>query len=145
MSVLMSKDYGKIEYHNEDILAFPDGIFGFSELKSFIPLALEDQGDSSILLLLAKENPSIAFAVIDPFMLDPNYAPSLLPEELAYMGVSSENKLSFYAICVLRDNYKDNTVNLKCPIVINPENRTGMQVILSDSNYKYSHKLSEFV
>jgi flagellar assembly factor FliW len=68
----------------------------------------------------------------------------LTPEELSYLKVTSENDLSYYVITVLHNDYLDNTVNLKAPIVINPDQRVGMQVILNDSSYSYRQKLSSF-
>ena len=38
-------------------------------------------------------------------------------------------------------NYLDGTVNLKCPLAINPDTRKGIQVILSNADYDYRHTL----
>ena len=82
--------------------------------------------------------------VINPFSLDPDYAPTLAEEELSYLGVKNAEDLSYYVICVLKEDYLQNTVNLKCPLVINPENHKGMQVILESSGYEYKHALGSF-
>ena len=86
----------------------------------------------------------MAFVVINPFSLDPDYAPNLTEEELTYLGVKDAEELSYYVTCVLQADYLDNTVNLKCPLVINPENHKGMQVILEASGYEYKHTLGSF-
>lgn len=39
------------------------------------------------------------------------------------------------------NNYLDGTVNLKCPLAINPDTRKGIQVILSNADYDYRHTL----
>ena len=44
----------------------------------------------------------------------------------------------------MKDNYLENTVNLKCPLVINPQTRHGIQVILENSPYEYRHELRSF-
>jgi flagellar assembly factor FliW len=144
MLTLETRDYGTIEYDPGDLIHFPDGVFGFSELRDFIPLVLDENDDNTILLLQSVENPDVAFAIINPFALDPEYNPVLTPEELSYLKVTSENDLSYYVITVLHNDYLDNTVNLKAPIVINPDQRVGMQVILNDSSYSYRQKLSSF-
>lgn len=144
MLTLETRDYGTVEYEAQDLLHFPDGLFGFSELKDYIPLVLDENEDNTILLLQAVDNTDIAFVVINPFALDPDYNPVLSPEELSYLGVGSENELTYYVICVLKNNYLENTVNLKAPIVINPDRRLGMQVILNDTEYEFRKKLSSF-
>ncbi len=132
--------YGEIEYEQEDLITVPDGFFGFPELTSFLPLCPSEE-DSSMLLIQSVEKPEVAFVVIDPFLLCPDYAPALTPEELHWLDVADPKELSYFVICVLHDNYLDNTVNLKCPFVMNPENRKGMQIILDGSSYGFRHKL----
>ncbi len=144
MLTLDTKDYGLVEYEESDLLNFPDGIFGFSELKKFIPLVLAENEDNTILLLQSIENTDISFVVLNPFTLDPDYDPILTPEELSYLGVNSENDLSYYVISVLHNDYMKTSVNMKAPIVINPDRRIGMQVILSNTNYEFRKPLSSF-
>jgi flagellar assembly factor FliW len=144
MLTLGTRDYGTIEYEESDLIHFTDGLFGFNDLKDYIPLVLDENEDNTILLLQSIENTDVAFVIINPFSLDPDYNPVLSPEELSYLNVKSEDDLSYYVICVLRNNHKENTVNMKAPVVINPDKRIGMQVILSQSEYGFRHKLSSF-
>jgi len=144
MLTLDTKDYGTIEYEESDLIHFTDGLFGFNDLKDFIPLVLDENEDNTILMLQSIENTDVAFVIINPFSLDPDYNPVLSPEELSYLGVKSEDELSYYVICVLRNNHLENTVNMKAPVVINPDKRIGMQVILNQSEYEFRKKLSSF-
>ncbi|MGL5436387.1 MAG: flagellar assembly protein FliW [Lachnospiraceae bacterium] len=137
--------YGEVEYTENDLITIPDGLFGFSELRSYLPLLLsEDTGDDSIILLQSTERAEVAFVLINSGYLDPAYAPLLTPEELSYLGVCDSGELSYYSICVIRDNYLENTVNLKSPIAVNPHTRKATQVILAGSEYGYRHSLSSF-
>lgn len=144
MLTLETKEYGTLEYELEYCIKFPDGLFGFPELHTYLPLCLNDEEDNTLLVLQSTEDTNIGFVVINPYALDPDYYPTLTQEELQYLGVTSEDQLTFYVICVLKNNYLDNTVNMKCPLVVNPETRRGMQVILNDSAYEFRHKLSSF-
>ena len=54
------------------------------------------------------------------------------------------NELSYYAVCVIKNNYLEDTVNLKCPLAINPKTKTARQVILENTAYGYRHKLNTF-
>lgn len=136
-------DYGIVEYQEDDLLIFSDGLFGFPKLTKYLLLYLNED-DDSMLLLLSVEESKVGFVLINPFLLCPDYSPELTPEELACMGVQDSGELSYYSICVVRNNYLENTVNLKCPLVINPETRNGIQVILENSSYGCRHELGSF-
>lgn len=136
-------DYGTIDYQEKDLLIFRDGLFGFPKLTRYLLLRMNND-DDSILLLLSVEQCEIVFVLINPFFLCPDYTPELAPEELVYLDAQNGDELSYYTICVVRTNYLENTVNLKCPLVINPKTRQGIQVILKNSSYEYRHKLSSF-
>ena len=82
--------------------------------------------------------------VMDPFSLDPAYAPELQRAELQALGVGSHQDLSYYVLCVVRDPVAESTVNFKCPVAINPETRVAQQVILETAAYEMRHALSEF-
>ena len=57
--------YGSVEYTPEELVTFPEGVFGFPHLKQYLPLGLDD-GDGSLLLLQSVEDPEIAFFLINP-------------------------------------------------------------------------------
>ena len=83
-----------------------------------------EEDDSSLLILQSVDEPYVAFFLIDAAALFPSYSPVLLPEELSFLEVDSSG-----------------TVNLKCPLAINPDTRKGIQVILSNADYDYRHTL----
>ncbi|MCI9568371.1 MAG: flagellar assembly protein FliW [Lachnospiraceae bacterium] len=136
-------DYGVVEYEAKDLFIFSDGIFGFPKLTKYLLLCL-NEGDDSMLLMLSTEDSKVEFALINPFLLCPDYSPALSPEELACLEAKDNSELSYYSICVVKENYLENTVNLKCPLVINPQTRRGIQVILENSSYGHRHELRSF-
>ena len=136
-------DYGMVDYEESDLLIFPDGLFGFPKLTQYLLLYLNED-DDSMLLLQSVEECKVGFVLINPFLLCPDYSPELTPEELACLEVQDSGELSYYSICVVRSNYLENTVNLKSPLVINPQTRRGIQVILENSPYGYRHELRSF-
>ena len=136
--------YGSIEYKKEELIFFPEGLFGFPDLKHYLPLGL-DEGDGSLLLVQSIEDSEIAFFLINPPSIFPDYCPVLQPEELSFLGAEDSGELSYYSICVINSNYLNNTVNLKCPLVINPVTRHGLQVILNGNEYSYRHLLGDLL
>lgn len=143
--MMIQTDYGPVEYNQEDLIVFSDGLFGFPKLTRYLLLRIsEEEDDDSMLLMVSEEDPNVVFALINPFFLCSDYSPTLAPEELACLNVTESNELSYYVICVLRNDYLENTVNLKCPLAINPKTRHGIQVILKNTSYDYCHKLRSF-
>ncbi len=143
--MIIQTDYGPVEYNQEDLIIFQDGLFGFPKLTRYLLLRInEDEDDDSMLLMVSEEDSNVVFALINPFVLCSDYSPVLAPEELACLGVTESSELSYYVICVLQNDYLENTVNLKCPLAINPKTRHGIQIILKNTSYDYSHKLRSF-
>lgn len=141
--IIQTNYYGDIEYQKEDLFFFPDGLFGFPTLNYFLPLCMNEE-DDALLLLQSTEQPEIAFVTINPVFLCADYLPALTEEELSYLEVSSYEELSYFSICVLKNPYSESTVNLKCPIVINPVTHKGLQIIMENTSYEYRQKLSSF-
>ncbi len=71
---LKTKYFGEIECLEEDKLHFPDGLFGFEEEKEFFLLPFEGS-ENSLLCFQSAATPGLAFVAVNPFTLNPNYAP----------------------------------------------------------------------
>ncbi len=138
-----TKYFGEIEYEATDVLNFGRGIFAFEDEHEFLLLPFADS-EGSLLCLQSLATPSLAFVLMNPFALDPTYAPVLQPEELKTLGVEDSRELCFYVMCVVKSPVAESTLNLKCPVAINDENRRAMQVILDTNAYGMRHLLSEF-
>lgn len=139
---LQTKYFGTIPCEEEDILQFSSGLFGFEEEQRFVLLPFE--GNPAMLSLQSVTTPGLAFVVMNPFMLKPDYAPVLRPEELQAMETQQSTDLCYYVMCVMRTPVESSTLNLRCPVVINDKTRQAMQVILEDSNYQMRHPIADF-
>jgi len=139
----ITKYFGEVEYEQTDILNFARGIFAFEDEHEFLLLPFADS-DGTLLCLQSLATPSLAFVLMNPFSLNPAYAPVLQPEELKTMGVADSRALCFYVMCVVKSPVAESTLNFKCPVVINDETRQAMQVILETNDYGMRHLLSEF-
>lgn len=127
----------------EAILDFPEGLFAFENEKRFALLPFEGS-EATLLCLQSIETEGLAFILMNPFSVSPEYAPVLQPQELERLGVSDSRELCYYVMCVVREPVSESTLNLKCPVVLNDETRQAMQVILEGSDYGMRHRLSEF-
>ena len=139
---LQTKYFGEIEYDADDCFSFPNGLYGFEEEKEFLLIPFEGS-QSTLLCLQSIQTPALAFIMMDPFSLNPNYTPALQTTELVTLGAKSSDELCYYVMCVVKNPVSDSTVNLRCPVAINPTTRVSVQVILDSPEYGMRHLLSK--
>lgn len=140
-----TKYFGEVEYRPEDVLRFPDGLFGFEDEKEFLFIPFGDDESNMLFCLQSLKNVTLAFVILDPFKLDASYAPILTPEELAKLGAEHSEELLYYVLCAVKDPISASTVNMKCPVAINEHTKQSLQTILEDCPYTMRHALREFV
>ena len=141
--LLQTKYFGEVDCPREEALHFPRGLFGFEEEKTFYLLPFEGSG-GSLLCFQSGQTPQLAFVAMDPFSLRHDYHPALTAEDLRELGAGGIEELCFYTLCVVRQPVGESTVNLRCPVVINPRTRQAVQVILESGAYEMHHRLAEF-
>ncbi len=139
---LRTKYFQEIDYDPEDILHFPNGLFGFEEEQEFLLLPFAGS-DGNLLSLQSVQTPALSFVLMNPFSLMPDYMPLLSEEELQVMGVERSQDVCFYVMCVTREPVGESTLNFKCPVVVNVDTRKAMQVILDTPDYHMRHRLAD--
>ena len=139
---LQTKYFGEIEYAEQELIPFPRGLFGFEDEKSFLLLPFSEEG--TLFSLQSAQTPELAFTLMHPFSLDPAYAPVLHEEELKEMEVQQSEDLYYYVMCTVRQPAGESTVNMRCPVAINPDTRRGIQVVLDDKTLDMHKRLSDF-
>ncbi len=129
-------------YDVSEVIEFEEGLYGFESYKKFLPLPLVEENDN-FLNLVSLEDSSVEFLVMNPFSFLEDYTPEITKEDKEKLQVKDSKDLSFYVICVMREELEDSTVNLKCPIAVNVANRKAMQIILQTEKYHFRHELVE--
>lgn len=143
MKKIDSKYFGEVEYQDDDVLTFPVGLFGFEDEKDFLMLPFAGSQES-MFSMQSIQTPGLAFIAMDPFSLDHTYEPVLQQEELKALGVEDREQLSYYVLCAVKSPVSESTVNLRCPVVVNPQNGLARQVILEGDRYEMRHPLAQF-
>ena len=128
---LQTKYFGEIEYEAKDLIHFSNGLFGFEEEQEFLLMPFDGSG-GSMLCLQSARTPALAFVVLDPFTLKPDYAPVLEEADLRQLGAAEAGELGCYVLCAVKNPVSASTVILKCP----------RQVIMEP--YEMRHPLAEF-
>lgn len=139
----MTQQQQETAFDEKELITFKDGLFGFEEYKTFLPIATEEDSDS-VIYLQSTEEEHLSFLLMNPFRLTEQYAPVLSAEDKRALGTENEEDLSYYVLCVIKEPLEDSTINLKCPIVVNALTRQARQVILESDEYGMRHRLETF-
>lgn len=140
---LETRLFGPIEYDEEDVITFPAGLPSFEDEHKFLLLPIAGS-DATLLCLQSIVTPALSFIVMDPFSLDPSYTPVLSPAERTALGVEQDVDLCFYVLCAMKRPVPSSTVNMRCPVALNPGTNIAYQIILETDLYQMRHTLSEF-
>ncbi len=115
------------------------GVLGFEQMKSYLLIANPEE--EPFRWLQVKDNASLAFIVINPFLVVPNYHPDLPQSDVEFLGLSRSEDAALLNIVTLHGSNRA-TVNLKGPVVINRTTGVGKQVILANAaDYSVQHPL----
>jgi len=136
--VIQTKYFGEIEVTEEEKIHFPEPLPGFENQFNYVIIQFYEDSDS-LLCLQSVEDPELALVLTNPNYVVEKYSPTLTAEDLSALKAAEGTPLAYYAISVIHDNWKDSTINLKCPVVVNPEKMLGRQIIMEDTPYSMRH------
>jgi flagellar assembly factor FliW len=121
---ITTHQFGEIEFSEDKIINFKAGIVGMEELKKFLLIKTDNE---LFYYLNSIEQPDIAFPLVGLRILDENFP---MIENYEPFGISTLNK----------DPLKI-TINLRAPVYINQDDKTGFQKILDDEGYLVNYNL----
>ena len=133
-----TKAYGLINVDDRQRIGFPSGLLGFETLKEYILLDAERQ---PFFWLQSVEMEEVAFVLINPFIFRPDYEMNIDNDELLPINVTDPGKALIFSIVTIPPEGSPITANLQGPLVINRENRLGIQAVLTDSRWKTKHDI----
>ena len=125
--------FGTCTVTEADVIRFPWGLPGFSNLRRWLALNVEEQ--TSYVWLQSLDDVNIALPTIDPYFLFEDYDPKLPAYAVAALEIENPSDFTILCVVVVTENAEDMTMNLFAPIVINLRTRTGRQVVLENSGF----------
>lgn len=121
------------------VIRLPMGLLGFEQVKEYALSA--NPGEEPFQWLEVKDNASLAFVVVDPFLVVPDYHPDIPQPDVGFLGISSPADVQLLNIVTVHSPSRA-TVNLKGPIVVNRHTGVGKQVVVSNAaEYSVQHPL----
>lgn len=138
---LHTSRFGNLEVDESDLIDFPEGILGFSKIRQYF--LVERSDDSLFLWLQAVKKPTIAFPLLNPFLIEPNFQIELDENDVDTLSAESVEDLKLYSIVTIPSDPTKMTANLKAPLILNPAKRKAKQVILHSFDYPIRQSIFE--
>ena len=142
MQKLTTFHFGEIEYDEEKIINFPQGLPGFPNDRRFLFMS-EDENEDMFFWLQSVDNGDVAFTLMNVYGVLPNYDPMVDEEEMNELSEIAGSPLEIYNIAVIPEDAKQMRVNLMAPIVINMEAGLGRQVVCTNDDYPIRYYIFE--
>jgi len=121
---IKTHQFGEVEFTEDIVIHFAEGLFGFENLNKFLLIKTDDE---LFYWLNSVEQPEIAFSLIGLRVIDQKF-PTI------------ENYEAF-GIVVMSSNPADIKVNLKAPVYINQDSKSGFQKIIDSDKYPVDYNL----
>ena len=113
-------------------ISFTAPIPGFEDERDFEVAALDQHG--VLYTLRSVRTPGLRFVVAAPGRFFPDYKPSLMPADVAALGVSDGDEVLLLVVVTVTNSIADATANLLAPIVIAAGRATAVQLVLPDAD-----------
>ncbi len=136
-----SQALGRLTESTDRIITFASGLPGFPEARRFA--LLHNHLQPPFYCLHAVDNPALAFVVTDPTALVPDYRPKNGPSTLHELQASSPEDLqALVTLTIPPGRPREMTANLMSPLLINPEQGLGKQVVIEKPHYSHQHPVT---
>lgn len=113
-------------------ITFTAPIPGFEAEREFDVAGLDAHG--VLYTLRSRRTPGLRFVVAAPGRFFPDYKPSLMPADVAALGVADGDEVMLLVVVTVTDSIADATANLLAPIVIAAGRGTAVQLVLPDAD-----------
>lgn len=130
--------FGSFTGSPRDVVTLVDGLPGFESCRRF--LLLSSPSIAPLMCLQGLDEDKPAFLAVDPRIVEPGYSSWLDDLQRRRLSASAETPLLWLAIVHVADGAAS-TVNLRAPLVVNPEKMRGLQLLAGHDAYGTNHRL----
>ena len=134
MVSVASEVLGPLPVPRNELITFPQGMFGFPQCSTF---ALLPTGREGTFWLQSADFSALAFLLIDPFLYFPGYYHiDLSSADIARLGTSRPQEILVLSVVTMPAQQGGKcTANLQAPVVFNIAKRAAFQSIRSDEGF----------
>ena len=138
MPSISTKQFGIVQFAEEDVFDFPNGLPGFEAEHRF--LCIERPALRPVVFLQSIVQTNLCFITLPARSVDPGYELEVAAEERTILGFATtetpvwDQSLACLAIvCLPSDGVP--TANLLGPVVLSRQTRKGVQAVRDDRRY----------
>jgi flagellar assembly factor FliW len=129
--------FGDFDVSADRVLHFPQGLIGFPKARRFV--ILDHRPGSPFKWMLCLEQPDLAFAVVEPGKMVPEYR---APLDLAARTLGADPAdVALFVIVTIPSDPTAMTVNLMAPVIVDVRTRTSRQLVLEDARCDPSYRV----
>lgn len=145
-----TEKFGTIDITDDKIITFDNGIIGFQDYTRYTLIYdadSEEKSESAMMWLQSMDEPALAFPILKPQFVKPDYSPVVADEMLECLGsgeINNKDLLIFVTMTVPHDITKM-TCNLRAPIIINAKTLKGVQLITENEDYLVRYPIYDYL
>lgn len=143
MSRFATKYFGHIEWPDDALLVFPEGLPGFEHERRFA--RLEPARYAPLIFLQSASTPELCFLAAPVAAVDPGYKLDVHAEELQRICAAARDvdvlDVGVMVLLTVREG-SPATANLLAPVVVDGKSRLAVQAIRRDRLYSCRHPLA---
>ena len=116
--------FGVVDIEDDKIITLEKGMIGFPELQKFALIFNNERENpkETIMWFQSMDDGDIAFPVIIPNIIKPDYAPEINDELIAPLGSLNDENTYILVTVTVPSEIEKITCNLHAPIIINMDN-----------------------
>ncbi|MFN7980605.1 MAG: flagellar assembly protein FliW [Vicinamibacterales bacterium] len=130
--------FGTFTARPRDIVTLADGLPGFESCRRFF--LLTSPAIEPLMCLQGLDDARPAFLAIDPRLVDGNYRCALDDLQRRRLGAAADATLLWLSIVRVTES-EGSTVNLRAPLVIDPNRMQGVQLLSGHDEYDTAERL----
>lgn len=135
-TIILSERYGELVLSENQIIRFDKGIVGLQNIDTYGLVAMED----TPFYILHSLEEQLSFILIPAEKAVQDYGFEIDEETVELLSIRKlEDVVTFLIVNIIDDILY---VNLKAPILIAPNQRTGCQFVIHQSDYPIRHPLA---
>jgi len=131
--------FGSVEVDGDRVITFTQPILGFADCTRYV--LIEGPGKGTIYWLQSVDRPDVAFLVMDPLQVVPDYEVNLSESEVKDLELADETEAVLLTLVVVPDDKTYVRTNLRAPVIYNPRRNVAKQVVLYGSEYPVKYYL----
>ena len=145
MSTCQTRYFDAIDYSSESVIHFPAGLPGFEQERDFV--IVEQPHTRPLLFLQSLTTRDLCFLMLPVLTVAQDYRLRMRPEDVELIGFRARRQPRigrdvFCGAFLTAAPDEIPTANLLAPIVINLQNRVGVQAVRPEPSYSHCHPLA---